>query len=195
MDTFIHWLQSPWPWYVAGPIIGLMVPLMIWIGNRSFGISSNLRHLCAISQPHAIGVDFFKYNWREHNWSLVFALGAVLGGFLAGVVFANPMPIDLSVAFLTQIAYWNVPIGEGFLPPVLFGSYWESVLIMFLGGVLVGFGTRYASGCTSGHAITGLSTLQPQSLLAVLGIFAGGLFAAHFITPHLMTYLMSAIQP
>jgi hypothetical protein len=70
MDTLAAWLQSPWPWYVAGPIIGFMVPLMIWIGNRSFGISSNLRHLCAISQPKSIGVDFFKYDWREQNWSL-----------------------------------------------------------------------------------------------------------------------------
>lgn len=186
METLIHLLQSPWPWYVAGPIIGLMVPLMIWIGNRSFGISSNLRHLCAISQPKSIDVEFFKYNWREQNWSLVFAIGAMLGGFLGGVVFANPEPIRLSVEFLTQLAIWNIPIGEGFLPPVLFGFYWQSIIIMFLGGVLVGFGTRYASGCTSGHAITGLSTMQVQSLLAVLGIFAGGLIAAHFITPSLI---------
>lgn len=186
MDTLVLVLQSPWPWYVAGPIIGLMVPLMIWIGNRSFGISSNLRHLCAISQPKSIGVEFFKYNWREQNWSLVFAIGAMLGGFLGGVVFANPEPIELSVAFLTQLAMWNIPIGEGFLPPVLFGFYWQSLVIMFFGGVLVGFGTRYASGCTSGHAITGLSTMQAQSLLAVLGIFAGGLIAAHFITPGLI---------
>lgn len=185
MDTFTNWLHAPWPWYVAGPVIGLMVPLMIWIGNRSFGISSNLRHLCAISQPKSIGVDFFKYNWREQNWSLVFALGAVLGGFLAGVVFANPDPIKLSAEFIGMLGNWNVHIGQGFLPPELFGFGWQSVIIMFIGGVLVGFGTRYASGCTSGHAITGLSTLQLQSLLAVLGIFAGGLIAAHFITPHL----------
>ena len=186
METLVSWLESPWPWYVAGPIIGLMVPLMVWIGNRSFGISSNLRHLCAISQPKSISVEFFQYNWREQNWSLVFAIGAMLGGFLGGVVFANPEPVNLSVEFLTQLAYWNIPIGEGFLPPVLFGFYWQSIVIMFLGGVLVGFGTRYASGCTSGHAITGLSTMQLQSLLAVLGIFAGGMVAAHFITPGLI---------
>jgi hypothetical protein len=185
MDMLVDWLQSPWPWYVAGPIIGLMVPLMIWIGNRSFGISQNLEHLCAITQPKSVSVEFFSYDWRKHTWSLVFALGAVLGGFLAGVVFANPNPINLSVDALTMFAYWNVPIGEGFLPPVLFGFYWQSIVIMFLGGILVGFGTRYASGCTSGHAITGLATMQPQSLLAVIGIFSGGMIAAHFITPHL----------
>ncbi len=187
MNTLISWLQAPWPWYVAGPVIGLMVPLMLIIGNRSFGISSNLRHMCAITQPKSVGVDFFQYNWREHSWSLFFALGAVLGGFLAGVVFANPNPIELSVAALTMFSYWNVPIGEGFLPPVLFGFYWQSILIMLVGGILVGFGTRYANGCTSGHAITGLSTLQPQSLMAVLGIFGGGLIAAHFITPRLFS--------
>jgi hypothetical protein len=185
MQMTLDWLYAPWPWYVAGPIIGFMVPLMLVIGNRSFGISSNLRHMCAIAQPRHIGVDFFNYNWREQSWSLVFAAGTILGGFLAGIVFANPDPIRLSEAALTMFAYWNVPIGEGFLPPVLFGFYWQSIVIMFVGGVLVGFGTRYASGCTSGHAITGLSTLQLQSLLAVAGIFGGGLFAAHFITPYL----------
>jgi len=189
MNTMLAWLHAPWPWYVAGPLIGLMVPLMLWIGNRSFGISSNLRHICAITQPRVVEVDFFHYDWREHNWSLVFALGAVLGGFLAGIVFANPEPIALSVAALTMFSYWNVPIGEGFLPPVLFDFTWMSMVVMLTGGVLVGFGTRYAAGCTSGHAITGLSTLQPQSMLAVLGIFSGGLLAAHFITPHLFSLL------
>ena len=86
-----------------------------------------------------------------------------------------------------MFSYWNVPIAEGFLPPVLFDFTWMGVIVMFVGGVLVGFGTRYASGCTSGHAITGLSTLQLQSLLAVMGIFAGGLLSAHFITPHLFS--------
>ncbi len=189
MDPLLAWLHSPWPWYVAGPLIGLMVPLMLLIGNRSFGLSSNLRHLCAIAQPRAFSVDFFDYNWREYRWSLVFALGTVLGGFLAGVVFANPHPINLSAGALALFAQWNVPIAEGYLPPVLFGFQLDSLAVMFIGGLLVGFGTRYASGCTSGHAITGLSTLQLPSLIAVLGIFAGGLLAAHTLTPHVLAWL------
>ena len=187
MNAIIAWLHAPWPWYVSGPLIGLMVPLMLWIGNRSFGISANLRHMCAMTQPKSVSVEFFQYNWREQSWSLIFAVGAVLGGFLAGIVFANPDPIDLSVAALTMFSYWNVPITGGYLPHVLFDLTWMGVIVMFIGGVLVGFGTRYASGCTSGHAITGLSTLQPQSLLAVAGIFAGGLLSSHFITPHLFS--------
>lgn len=187
MNIVLGWLHAPWPWYVSGPLIGLMVPLMLWIGNRSFGISNNLRHMCAMTQPKSVSVDFFHYNWREHYWSLVFAVGAVLGGFLAGIVFANPDPIALSEAALTMFGYWGVPIGAGYLPPVLFDFTWLSVIVMFVGGVMVGFGTRYAAGCTSGHAITGLATLQLQSLLAVLGIFAGGLLASHFITPHLFS--------
>lgn len=187
MNTLLAWLYAPWPWYVSGPLIGLMVPLMLWIGNRSFGISSNLRHMCAMAQPKSVHVDFFQYDWREHRWSLAFALGAVIGGFLAGILFANPDPIDLSVAALTMFSNWNVPIAGGYLPPVLFDLTPMSVVVMFCGGLLVGFGTRYASGCTSGHAITGLSTLQIQSLLAVVGIFAGGLLAAHWITPHLFS--------
>lgn len=90
---------------MSGPLIGLMVPLMLWIGNRSFGISNTLRHLCAITQPRFVAVDFFHYNWREHSWSLAFAAGAVIGGFLAGIVFANPEPIDLSVGALSLFSY------------------------------------------------------------------------------------------
>ncbi len=111
MGHLFVWLQSPWPWYVAGPLIGLMVPLMLFIGNRSFGISNNLRHLCAITQPPRVEVDFFKYDWKEHTWSLVFVIGTALGGFLGGVAFANPEPVQLTPAALAMVQSW------GFAPP------------------------------------------------------------------------------
>ena len=183
MDLSIRWLVAPWPWYVAGPVIGFMVPLMLLIGNRSFGISSNLRHLCAITQPRQVGVDFFSYNWREQTWSLVFAGGTVVGGVLAGVVFANPDPVQLSDATRALLASWGIRQARELIPAELFGLGWRNAVLLVFGGILVGFGTRYAAGCTSGHAITGLSAMQPQSLIAVVGIFAGGMFSAHFILP------------
>lgn len=178
-------LQAPWPWYVAGPVIGLMVPLMLWIGSRSFGISQNLEHLVAMTQPSVINVDFFKYDWRNSGWSLAFAGGTVLGGFLAAVVFSNPNPVLLSDAARSMIAGWGYSQDAGLVPAEIFDLTIRNVILLFAGGVMVGFGTRYASGCTSGHAITGLSTLQPQSLYAVLGIFGGGMLASYFIAPFL----------
>ncbi|MBI3562489.1 MAG: YeeE/YedE family protein [Gammaproteobacteria bacterium] len=179
-------LSAPWPWYVAGPLIGLMVPMLLWLGNRSFGISQNLEHLCAITQPRTFGIDYFRYGWRRSTWSVVFMVGVVLGGFLAGVVFANPDPVALSAAAREMFAAWGLSsTGNELLPPQLFSFTPRNALIQVLSGVLVGFGTRYAAGCTSGHAITGLATGQPQSLLAVAGIFAGGMTAAHFIVPYL----------
>ncbi|HEY5719972.1 MAG TPA: YeeE/YedE thiosulfate transporter family protein [Gammaproteobacteria bacterium] len=183
MQLLLDWLHGPWPWYVAGPLIGAMVPLLLWLGSRSFGISQNLEHLCAITQPQRVGVDFFLYDWKNHSWSLAFAGGAVLGGFGGGVLLANPEPVALSAATRELLARWGVGHSAGLAPVELYGLGWRNLLLLVGSGILVGFGTRYASGCTSGHAITGLSTLQPQSLLAVLGIFAGGLAAAHLLLP------------
>jgi uncharacterized membrane protein YedE/YeeE len=175
------------PWYVAGPIIGFMVPMMLMIGNRSFGVSSNLRHLCAISQPKWQNVDFFNYNWKEQTWSLMFAGGAILGGFLAGYLWANPEPVALSAAALEMFREWGAsPVANELVPDAMFALNPPNIVLLFIGGVFVGFGTRYANGCTSGHAITGLSTLQPESLIAVIGIFGGGAAASWLLTPFLI---------
>ena len=184
----MDWLYHPWPWYVSGPLIGLMVPMMLFIGNRSFGISNNLRHLCAITQPHNVDVDFFRYNWKEHIWSLIFVIGTGLGGYLAGDLFANPEPVQISQATQEMLLHWGFTQPGAFLvPDELFHTSVRNFTFLFASGVLVGFGTRYAGGCTSGHAITGLSTLQLPSLYAVLGIFAGGLFSSWFLVPWMLS--------
>ena len=139
-----------------------MVPLMLFIGNRSFGISNNLRHLCAITQPPTVEVDFFRYNWKEHIWSLVFVIGTGLGGYLAGVVFADPEPVQLSQAARDMLLSWGFLLPSGSLvPDELFQPSVRNFTFLFACGVLVGFGTGYAGGCTSGHAITGLRCELP----------------------------------
>lgn len=185
MKDLLLLIQSPWPWYVSGPVIGLMVPLFILIGSRSFGISQNLEHLCAITQPSSIQVKFFKYDWRLSSWSLVFMIGIALGGFIAGSVFVNPEPIQLSSAALNMFSEWGLSQPVYLNPPEIFSLTVENILLLVVGGVLIGFGTRYASGCTSGHAVTGIATLQIKSLYAVIGIFSGGLFSSYFIVPYL----------
>lgn len=117
MQAVMDWLYGPWPWYVAGPMIGAMVPLMLLIGSRSFGISSNLGHVCAIVQPRIVKVDFFQYDWRISTWNLVFCLGVIVGGFLASVVFANPEPVQLSTAARALFASWGMAQPSGLLPP------------------------------------------------------------------------------
>ncbi len=189
MEALVDLLRSPWPWYVSGPVIGSMVPLMIIVGSRSFGISQNLEHLCAITQPRMIHINFFKYDWRLSLWSLVFAAGVVLGGFVSGLVFANPEPIQLSQTAVDMFAGWGFAQPEMYNPPEIFSLGWKNIVLLFVSGVLIGFGTRYASGCTSGHAITGLATYQIQSLYAVLGIFSGGLLASYLVTPYLGGWL------
>lgn len=183
----MEFLTSPWPWYIGGPLIGLTVPLLAWLGNKSFGISSNLRHGCAILLPESKKPSFFRYDWRKERWNLAFALGLILGGIVAGLVFANPQPTALSEGGLRAMEGLGVTVRPGLVPPELLNlSSPVTWLILALSGLLVGFGTRYGGGCTSGHAITGLSNLQAPSLIATASFFAGGILAANFLLPALL---------
>jgi hypothetical protein len=185
----MRWLSSPWPWYVAGPLIGLTVPLLLLLGNKSFGVSSNLRHLCAAVAP--CGLQHFEYDWRrEGQWNLLFILGVLLGGFLGGFVFANPEPIALGAEARDSLAALGIRDLHGLAPREVFqwstlGTF-EGFVLLVLGGFAVGFGTAYAGGCTSGHAITGLADRQLASLIAVAGFFAGGLLATWLLLPRLL---------
>jgi len=182
------WFFKEWPWYVAGPLIGLFVPALLIAGNKVFGISGNLSHLCAAIAPGNIA--FFRYDWRRAGlWNLVFLAGVLIGGFLAshtGGAQAIALSADTRVA-LTKLGIHDF---TGVAPHELFT--WHALLTVrgfvsvVLGGFLVGFGTAYAAGCTSGHAISGLANFELPSLVAVLGFFAGGLAATYFILPLLI---------
>ena len=182
-------LATPWPWYVAGPLIGVFVPALLLVGNRTFGVSNNLRHACAAIIPGRVA--FFRYDWRsEGGWNLAFALGIVIGGALAARFLNGNAVIQLSDAARTSLASFGIHDMTGLVPRELFHwsalLSWRGVVLMVGGGFLVGFGTAYAGGCTSGHAISGLADLQLPSLVAVLGFFAGGLIGTWLVLPYLM---------
>jgi uncharacterized membrane protein YedE/YeeE len=164
-----------------------MVPLLLLLGNKTFGISTNLRHACAILLPDAAKPGFFRYDWRKERWNLMFAAGLVLGGLLAGLVFANPEVTHLSDRAVRSLQGLGVTLRPGLFPTELLDLHRPVVwLILSISGLLVGFGTRYGGGCTSGHAITGLSTLQFPSLVATVSFFAGGILSANFLLPLLL---------
>lgn len=181
-------MSGAWPWYVAGPLIGLVVPLLLWVGGE-FGVSENLRHLCAALLPAPN--DFFRYDWKTTGlWNLAFALGISLGGAVAGTALASPDPLVISAATLADLEGLELETFSGWAPAEVFSwaglATTRGLIMIVVGGFLVGFGARYAGGCTSGHAISGLANLQPASLLAVLGFFAGGLVATWFLLPFLI---------
>ena len=184
-DLFVQ----PWPWYVAGPLIGLMVPALLYLTGKNFGISSSLQHLCAATLPGRVA--YFDYDWkRTGGWVLVFCLGILLGGFIAGTLLANPDPIQLSPATQADLKVLGLTDLSGLMPSELFswpGLLTPSGFVMIVGGgFLLGFGARYADGCTSGHAIMGLATFQKASLVAVIGFFIGGLVVTHLLLPFLL---------
>ena len=179
-------LLRPWPWYVAGPLIGLFAPLLLWLGNRLFGVSSNLRHLCAAIAPR--GIPYLSYDWRrEGGWNLAFVGGIVIGGLLAGLVFRNPEPVAIAASTRAALASLGIHDLGGLVPRELFA--WSSLatvrgwLAIVGGGFLVGFGTAYAGGCTSGHGISGVANLETPSFIALAGFFAGGLLGTFLLLP------------
>ncbi|MBL0050666.1 MAG: YeeE/YedE family protein [Bacteroidetes bacterium] len=185
----IDLIKQPWPWYVAGPIIGLIVPTLLIIGNKNFGISSSLRHICAACIP--ANISFFKYEWRKEIWNLFFVAGIVLGGILASTLLANPNPVVVNAALVSELAKYGITNYSNLLPvdiinwPALFTL--KGFLMMVVGGFMIGFGTRYAGGCTSGHAIMGLSALQWPSLIATCCFMAGGFIMANLILPFILS--------
>jgi uncharacterized membrane protein YedE/YeeE len=182
-------IKQPWPWYLAGALIGLTVPYLLLVGNKSFGISSALRHLCAACIPG--DVKFFKYDWKKEAWNLFFVGGIALGALIAARFLSDPNPIVLADSTAAYLAGKGITDTGHLLPAEIFS--WDQLftlrgLIFFvLGGFLVGFGTRYAGGCTSGHAIMGLSSLQWPSLVATVMFMIGGIVMTWFILPHLLT--------
>lgn len=182
----LEFIKQPWPWYVAGPIIAFVYTVLSFWG-KSFGISGTLRAVCAIAGAGK-RVEFFNYDWKSQNWNLVFAFGSILGGFIATQFLSADVPMDLSASTIASLEPYHLEsYKSGIYPSELLN--WDTLftlkgfIIMVLGGFFVGFGTRYAGGCTSGHAISGLANLQIPSLLAVIGFFGGGLIVTHFLIP------------
>ena len=179
-------IYEPWPWYVAGPLIALVMFLLLFAGKQ-FGMSSNLRTMCSAGGAGKV-TDFFKFNWKEERWNLLVVVGAAIGGFIASQFMSNNT-VDINPKVAKQLSddYQIDSAGNAYLPPELFSTEQLSnpfVLgVLLVGGLLVGFGARYAGGCTSGHAISGLSNLQLPSLIAVIGFFIGGLVMIHAIFP------------
>lgn len=181
----IDLLKQPWPWYVAGPLIGLTVPALLILGNKAFGISSSLSHICAACFP--ANVSFFKYDWKKESWNLVFVLGIFLGGFIAANLLQNPDPVLINSKLSIELAAYGINNPNHVIPEEVVN--WASLLtlkgflMIVVGGFLIGFGTRYAGGCTSGHSIMGLSTFQWPSLVATCCFMMGGFLMANFILP------------
>jgi len=188
MSVWTAFLYRPWPWYIAGPLIGLTVPALLVLGNKRLGVSSSLRDICAACVPARI--PFLHYNWKRESWNLFFVAGILIGGFVAGYVFADPRAVAIAPATVQDLRGLGVDTTGGLLPAGLFN--WHALLtvrgllLTVVGGFLVGFGTRYAGGCTSGHGIMGLSTLQWPSLIAVICFFAGGIVCTYFILPYVL---------
>ena len=179
-------LFQTWPWYISGFVIAIIMLSLNYFG-KVFGMSSNLRSMCSIAGAGKY-VSFFDYDWKAQRWNLLVIIGAMLGGYVAVYFMSDPSNVTLNPKTIAQLSQMGIDAPNGKLVPnALFGeAAFQSpkmIVILIVGGTLIGFGSRYAGGCTSGHAISGMSNLQMQSLKAVIGFLLGGLVMSHFILP------------
>ena len=185
----MEWIFNPWPWYIGGPMIALIMFLLLYFG-KNFGMSSNLRTFCTICGAGKSN-EFFNFDWKTQQWNLMVSAGAIIGGALAAHFLSTDSSVAIHPDTITKLQELNInSAGVSYLPEELFNMQAlmqpKVLLILSIGGFLVGFGARYAGGCTSGHAISGLSNLQLVSLYAVIGFFIGGLFMNHLLLPYIL---------
>ena len=178
--------SQTWHWFISGFLIGMVMLLLIYFG-KVFGMSSNFRSLCAMTGMGS-KIPFFDWDWKAQRWNFAVVFGAMLGGFIATHYLSSADNVQVSQATIQSLAKLKIDAPHGkLLPNALFGSTifqsGKGIFILIFGGFLIGFGSRYAGGCTSGHAISGLSNFQIPSLKAVIGFFVGGLIMAHYILP------------
>ena len=182
----MEYIYGTWHWAISGFLIGFTMLLLTYFG-KSFGMSSNLRTMCTMVGAGKFS-DFFKFDWREQKWSLAVVLGAFVGGFIAFYFLSNESGVNINPDTISQLQTLGIDAPNGkLMPDAIFSLETlqspKGFAILLMGGLLIGFGTRYAGGCTSGHAISGLSNFQLPSLVAVIGFFIGGLFMAHYLLP------------
>lgn len=186
----LEFIKQPWHWSIAGILIGLTVPVLLLIGNKKFGISSSLRHICAICIPAKI--PFFSYDWKKEIWNLFFVAGVLLGGVIATQFLSNPDAIVVAESTKTSLAEYGITDFSQLMPAQIFNLdnifTVQGLFFFVIGGFLVGFGTRYAGGCTSGHSIMGLSTLQIPSLIATCCFMIGGFFSTNILMPFIFKF-------
>lgn len=182
----MDFILDPWPWYVAGPLITFVMFLLFYSGKK-FGVSTNLETICSLGGAGKFN-DFFKTDWKKNSWNLLFLVGLIIGGFISSQWLTPNETVAISqqtIQDLSDLGFQNA--GAQYLPDEIFSIETmfslKGFLILLIAGVLVGFGSRYAGGCTSGHAITGLSNLEIPSLISVIGFFIGGLIMTWLLLP------------
>jgi uncharacterized membrane protein YedE/YeeE len=154
---------TPMHWAVAGAAIAVMTLALLLVGSRRLGLSSGFEDVCSLvlSQPY-----FRRGEMRAaREWRLPLIIGLVLGGFLSAALGGGWRPT------------WDLGI---FDQTIGFGPAGK-LAWMFVGGLFVGFGTRLAGGCTSGHGIFGISNLELPSLVTTISFMAAGIVTTQLI--------------
>lgn len=154
-------------WYIAGPLIGLMVPVLLILREKQLGLSSTYRYFGSFVLPRN---SYFNYQRKNDAWQVHFAIGIVLAAL---IVFQFGGFEEVSSLEVSSTSVSNI-------------YSLENWFVFALGGLLVGFGARYAGGCTAGHCIMGNSLFSVSSLIATLMFFGGGLLVSHFVLPQLL---------
>jgi uncharacterized membrane protein YedE/YeeE len=153
----------PMHWAAAGAVIAAVTLTLLLVGNKRLGLSTGFEDICSLALPQA----YFRRSavLSGRSWRLPMLAGLVLGGFLSAATSGGWAPTwDLGI--------FDERIGLGHAGKLAW---------MFAGGLFIGFGTRLAGGCTSGHGIFGVSNFERPSLLSTISFMAGGILTTQLV--------------
>jgi uncharacterized protein len=162
MDSLLDIMRRPWPWWVAGPAIGIFVTAFTAATGNAVGVSGCYGSACARLVP---AIPFFRRSSFGESWRLPFLLGMPLGG-LAGALLAGPVGVVASMGLFDAVFTSRMDV---------------KLAVLFAGGLMVGFGARWAGGCTSGHSIMGISQGRTASMVITVGFMTAGMLAANLL--------------
>ena len=155
------------PWYISGPLIGLTVPLLLIVNEKQFGTSSSFRF---IGSKLFKKTKYFIYKNEIDAWQFHFAIGLVISSII--------IPTLIDIENISKIEENST---YGLINKKIYD--FSNIFIFFIGGMFIGYGSRYANGCTAGHCIMGISQFSLSSLISTVSFFIGGLFVSHIIIP------------
>ena len=143
---------NTWHWAAAGAGFGLTALAMAWFTGRKLGVTGGFVDACSLVTKES-----------SSKWKLWFLLGLPLGGYIANA------------------GHWNWTLTYGKLDALTYGSFWIKALWLLVSGFLIGFGARWAGGCTSGNSIMGVAMGSKMSILATIVFLAAGILVTNIL--------------
>jgi hypothetical protein len=167
----MNWLtQAQWSPYIVGAGIGVLSWITWLISNEPIGCSTSFSRIAGMIEKLFRGKKvekklYYQEVKPEIDWQMMLVIGVVIGALISSLLSG-----DFRLQWIPSV--WSLTFGDNMVLRLAAG---------FAGGILLGFGSRWADGCTSGHGISGTMQLAVSSWISAICFFIGGILMAQLL--------------